>query len=84
MGNEWQGRITFLERRVSELEVENATHKEEKALFFNEIDRLKADNAKLKKALRDFGRHIPGCSGSYAEYLCKCGLTDFLKEEDLA
>ena len=49
MGSEWEGRIIFLERKVSELQAENATHKEEKALFFNEIDRLKADNAKLKE-----------------------------------
>ena len=49
MGSEWQGRIIYLERKVSELKAENATHKEEKALFFNEIDRLKAENANLKQ-----------------------------------
>ena len=40
----WQ---TFQEN--ARLQSENATHKEEKALFFNEIDRLKADNANLKE-----------------------------------
>ena len=49
MGSEWEGRIAYLERRVSELKADNATHKEEKALFFNEIDRLKAENANLTK-----------------------------------
>ena len=40
----WQ---TFQEN--ARLQAENAKLKEEKALFFNEIDRLKADNAKLKR-----------------------------------
>ena len=38
---------------ITNLQAENATHKDEKALFFNEIDRLKADNANLKRLCRE-------------------------------
>ena len=61
--------------KANALEAENATHKEEKALFFNEIDRLKAENANLKALIK--AADCPCCDKSGAYYdghgeVCQC------------
>jgi len=40
---------------------------------------VRAENTKLREALRDFGRHNDGCNGPYPPHKCKCGWEDAKK-----
>jgi hypothetical protein len=44
--------------------------------LYNERDRLKAQNAELRKALIKYGRHDPRCPAKITEGECDCGFDD--------
>jgi len=48
----------------------------------SEADKLQVENAKLKKALWNYGAHYDDCeSHSYGPETCTCGLDKALKEK---